>query len=185
MVPERTCHAAPPVRPRPSPPPKKQWPADYSPSAEGGGSGSCSRMWKIRTMIVIFLLGWLFYFQYKSTLCFFGSSGSSSSMLNQHPAVQEAGGQEDVITAASLRAFYQDDDSSSVISNTNYRAATVEDYVLSHTKEMGYEEEMTNPTRCQIWTNHSFVHYETLQTYLDELQNYTDWVKNFSPVPWS
>jgi hypothetical protein len=82
----------------------------------------------------------------------------------------------DAITAASLRAFYKDKDD-----NDKYHAAPVEDHVILHAPEMGFESE-ADPTGCAIWTDPSFVHYNSLQQYLNELQHYTEWVETFPPI---
>jgi hypothetical protein len=143
----------------------------------------------IRTMLIVVLLCWLSYFQLKGNLCF--TNGGKNGMflaMNLYPAASFETNNDDAITAASLRAFYDKDgnidEDNNNINHTlvdKYYAAPVEDHVILHAQEMGFESE-ADPTGCAIWTDPSFVHYASLQQYLNELQHYTQWVETFPPI---
>jgi hypothetical protein len=159
---------------------------------QAAGQRRCS----IRTVLISFLLCWLSYFQFKGTLCFNNDGGNNDNgmfmAMNHYRAVGSFETNEDAITAASVQAFYKGNGDVNDINNNsnrsgksmmvhNYRAAPIEDYVMRHTQEMGYES-TADPTGCTIWTDPKFVHYASLQQYLDELQSYTAWVETFPPI---
>jgi hypothetical protein len=188
--------------PLPPPPVVLQLPiqkrlSDWQAAVVGPQRGRCS----IRTVLIFFLLFWLSYFQFQGNLCFNNgnTNGNGKFMAGGDNTGSFETNADDAITAVSLRAFYYKDDDDNVDSNINhtssssssspnsimmvhkYRAAPVEDYVMIHAQEMGFES-TANPTGCTIWTDPSFIHYASLQQYLNELQNYTEWVETFPPI---
>jgi hypothetical protein len=177
MVAAEPSHPHAPLPPSPPLAAKKRLP---DPHAAAGPQRQCS----IRTVLIVVLLCWLSYFQLKGNLCFTngGKNGMFMAMNYYYPAVGT--NNDDAITAASLRAFYKDKDdnkNNNSIMVHKYHAAPVEDHVILHAQEMGFESE-ADPTGCAIWTDPSFVHYNSLQQYLNELQRYTQWVETFPPI---
>jgi hypothetical protein len=175
------------VPPPPPPPPVVQLAMKrlFDWQASVGQQRRCS----IRTVLIFFLLFWLSYYQFQGNLCFYGhinNGGNKGNNIMGYNTGSFETNDDDAITAASMRAFYNkgDDDNNNNINNTSsskYWAAPVEDYVMRHAQAMGFES-TANPTGCAIWTDPNFIHYASLQQYLNELQNYTEWVETFPPI---
>jgi hypothetical protein len=70
------------------------------------------------------------------------------------------------------------------VRSTIRRLWSRQNYVIDHARILGYESSsaLPHPSGCAIWTNQSAVHYDTLQLFVQELQSYSHWVKQFPPI---
>jgi hypothetical protein len=67
---------------------------------------------------------------------------------------------------------------------SKYHASPSEEYVLSHSKELGLEETTSLPATCAMWTSNTATPmHDSLQEYVRELDEYNRLVKDFKPVP--
>ena len=101
--------------------------------------------------------------------CMTGQSTSSGSLARTSNVFD---------TAASWAAAFLPDNN-----YERYIPAPVEDYVVSHVKELGYDVESRDVSGCNIWTDpQATPHYNELQQFRQEMLNYTALLKAFPPM---
>ena len=90
---------------------------------------------------------------------------------------------------SSSSIFLSSTSSSSVRTSTSistyekYIPAPVEEYVIQHATELGYGEESSDPTGCNIWKNPQLTPFHNeLKEFLGELKNYSSLLENFPDV---
>ncbi len=66
-----------------------------------------------------------------------------------------------------------------------YIPSICENYLVEHAEELGYSS-LSNPSGCRIWSDVNATNeeiYNLLQSYIVDLDNYNNIVKNFTPIP--
>lgn len=64
-----------------------------------------------------------------------------------------------------------------------YIAAVSEDYIMEHTKQLGYNSTNPRGSGCAIWKNKEInPYFDQMQAYLNEMQNYSALLKSFPVV---